>query len=161
MNQRIRLPKEYKPFDHLTLCSNILINVQVPFEVDGHIPLLIGRNELPKIWLNAPSPKPGFEWTPLVRQNRSLHKAVKLIKSKNEIIIKVNTIKILRVSKISDNSASVVQMDLRPIGLNIYGDESHLVVGTHQLVSNTFQNVYVMIGIGKEPSSNNGVHTDA
>jgi len=65
------------------------------------------------------------------------------------------------VSKISDNSASVVQMDLRPIGLNIYGDESHLVVGTHQLVSNTFQNVYVMIGIGKEPSSNNGVHTDA
>ena len=161
MNQRIRLPKEYKPFDQLTLCSNTLINVPVPFEVDGYIPLLIGRNELPKIWLNAPPPKSGTEWIPLVRQNRSLHKAVKLIKQENGIIIKINTIEILRVLKVSNSSANVVQMDLRPIGLNIYGDESHLVVGTHQLASNTFQNVYVMIGIGKESSSNKGVHQDA
>ena len=161
MNQRIRLPKEYKPFDQLALCGNTLINVPVPFEVDGYIPLLIGRNQLPKIWLNAPSPKPGLEWTPLVRQNRSLHKAVRLIEQENEIIIKINSIEILRVLKISNNSANVVQMDLRPIGLNIYGDKSHLVVGTHQLASNTFQNVYVMIGIGKEPGSNDRVHRDA
>ncbi|HEC68514.1 MAG TPA: hypothetical protein ENI35_06905 [Candidatus Desulfofervidus auxilii] len=150
MNQRIHLPKEYKPFDHLILCSNILINVQIPFEVDGNVPLLIGRNELPQIWLNAPSQKPRLEWIPIVRQNRSLHNEVKIIKDENELIVKINTIEVLRVLKNSANSANVVQLDLRPIGLNIYGDESHLVVGTNQLVSNTFQNAYVMIGIGNK-----------
>ncbi len=150
MNQRIHLPKEYKPFDHLILCSNILINVQIPFEVGGNVPLLIGRNELPQVWLNAPSQKPRLEWIPIVRQNRSLHKQVKIIKDGNELFVKINTIDVLRVLKISANSANVVQLDLRPIGLNIYGDESHLVVGTNQLASNTFQNAYVMIGIGKK-----------
>ena len=161
MNQSIRLPKEYKPFDELDLCGNTLINVPVPFEVDGYVPLLIGRNDIPRVWLNAPPPKSGTGWIPLVRQNRSLHRSVKAIEQENVVIIKINAMEILRVIKLSNSSANVVQMDLRPIGLNIHGDESHLVVGTHVLVSNTFQNVHVMIGIGKKLNSGRGMHQDA
>jgi len=150
MDQRIHLPKEYKPFDYLILCSNKLVNVQIPFEIDGNVPLLIGRNELARIWLNAPSQKPRMQWMPIVRQNRSLHKAVRLIKDENKLIVKISAMEVLRLLKLSANSANVVQLDLRPIGLNIYGDESHLVVGTNQLASNTFQNTYVMIRIGNK-----------
>ncbi|OQX52697.1 MAG: hypothetical protein B5M53_08015 [Candidatus Cloacimonas sp. 4484_209] len=76
MDQRIHLSREHKPFDYLILCSNILVNVQIPFEIDGNVPLLIGRNEPLQIWLSAPSSQSEIKWIPLVRQNRSLHKAV-------------------------------------------------------------------------------------
>lgn len=69
MKERIDLPKPYTPFHEMVLCSNRLIDVQIPFEVDGGIPLLIGQAQDPLIWLNARPASPGQPWQPVVRQN--------------------------------------------------------------------------------------------
>ena len=151
---RNNLPKEYRPYNHLIFCSNNLINVQIPFEIDEHIPLLIGRNRQPQIWLNAPSSQSEIKWIPLIRQNRSLHKAVIVKRLNKEVIIKINNIQIIKVLQLNDDLAKVVQLDLRPIGLNIFGDETRLVVGNNQLVSNTFTDVYIMIKIGQKYTNN-------
>ncbi|OQX52698.1 MAG: hypothetical protein B5M53_08020 [Candidatus Cloacimonas sp. 4484_209] len=61
----------------------------------------------------------------------------------------INNIQTIKVLQLSDDLARVIQLDLRPIGLTIFGDETRLVIGSNQLVSNTFTDVYIMIKIGK------------
>jgi hypothetical protein len=150
MNGDIRLPKNYKPARKLTLCGNTLIDVNIPFEVDGGIPLLIGTNGEPQIWLNARPSSHGKPWPPIIRQNRSMHKAAEIRGvGTDNIIINVQGTKVLTLEKHEPDTLKITELDLRPIGLNIYGDRSKLVVGTNQLVSNTFENLNVMIGIGR------------
>lgn len=149
MKQDLQVPKNYKPLSRLTLCSNTLIDVQVPFEIEGGVPLLIGGNGEPEIWLNARPPKPDMEWYPVIRQNRPLHKEAQIQGVGGELIsITIQGTRVLTLEKREGNVLEVTELDLRPIGLNIHGDRSGLMVGSTQLVSNTFSNVYVMVGIG-------------
>jgi hypothetical protein len=158
MTNDIALPKDYKPFPKLIICGNTLINVQIPFEIDGETPLLIGDNGAPKIWLSAPASPPAKMWHQIVRTNRSLHEAVKVIGAgTQEISVTVSNRTILNLSKRPDGISEVTELDLRPIGLNIFGNINKLMVGTNQLVNNTFQNVRIMVGIGekrKNPPNN-------
>lgn len=149
MSNEIQVPKNYEPMHKLVLCGNTLINVNIPFEAEGGIPLLIGANGDPQIWLNARPPKPGMPWSPIIRQNRTLHPAAKLIGlGTGSIEVEIQGTRVLVLAKQPDGTFEVIRLDLRPLGLNIHGDSTKLMVGTNQLVSNTFQNVNVMVGIG-------------
>ena len=153
------LPKDYNPFPKIIICGNTLINVEIPFEVEGKIPFLVGNDGKPKIWLNIPSAQSGM-LQPLIRANRSLHKAVNVKgDGTDKLSVSVNGKNIINLTKTSDGIPEVDQLDLRPIGLNIFGNSSTLNIGGHKLSGNTFENVRVMIGIGnnKEKSSNNSV----
>ena len=151
MNKNIELPNNYKPFPKMILCGNTLIDVKIPFEVEGGVPLLIGSNDEPQIWLNARPPKRDMQWYPIVRKNRSLHESAKIKGLGTEIIsVEIQEKTVIRLEQKQPDTIEVVDLDLRPLGLNIYGDKSKLMVGSSQLISNTFNNVYVMIGIGEK-----------
>ena len=142
------LPKDYQPFPKMVMCGNTLIDVRVPFEIDGKVPLLIGNNGKPRIWLNAPPSGPGLNWQPVVRANRSLHRAAVVTGAGTDMVsVTVKGLDVLSLMKGSDDIPEVIKLDLRPLGLNIYGDAKKLTVGMNQLIQNTFRNVRVMVGI--------------
>ena len=151
MRQYIALPEEYRPYSKIVICGNTLINVQIPFEVEGQVPLLIGNDGNPKIWLIARFlSHPNVRWQPIVSRNRSLHNAVSLTGADTEnISITVGGTIILSLHKRSDGIPEVMQLDLRPIGLKIYGDNSKLFVGSNEFYDNTFENLKVMVEIGE------------
>jgi hypothetical protein len=150
MTHYISLPKDYKAFPKIIICSNTLINVQVPFEIEEEVPLLIGSDGEPKIWLSARSPKPDMPWQLMIRANRSLHTAAVITGAgTEEVSVTVSGTKVLTLVKRPDDIPEVTYLDLRPVGLNIYGDNSKLMVGTNPFSNKTFQNVNVMVGIGK------------
>lgn len=146
-----KLPKEYLPFEKLEICSNQFIKGKVPIEVHKHAILLIGSGEQPVIWLSGPVTKEGKQFQEIIMKNKSLNEAVKVKVSakNNSTIVKVGDITIVEVAKVSEEKAVVSQIDLRPVGLNIYGDAKELCVGTNKLVSNIFTNVHTMVGIGQ------------
>jgi len=145
-----KLPEDYIPFEELILCSNHLINVKVPIEFENKIPLLIGKGDLPFIWLSAPISKDKKAWKELIVKNKSMDEKISVIPSpENKLItIKVNKLTIIQVIKQSDNKAEVIFLDLRPIGFNVYGDANNLSIVNSSLSANSFQNMWAMIGIG-------------
>ena len=151
MTHYISLPKDYKAFPKIIICGNTLINVQVPFDIENEVPLLIGSDGEPKIWLSARPPRTDMPWQPMIRANRSQHTAAVIIGAgTEEVSVTVGGTKVLTLIKRPEGIPEVTYLDLRPVGLNIYGDNSKLMVGTNQLSNKTFQNVNVMVGIDKE-----------
>ena len=143
------LPKDYRPFPKIIVCSNMLINVQIPFEVNGQVPLLIGNAKSIKVWLNIVPSEKNKSWQPLIRANRSMHPAASVQPSQgNELSVKLDRHTVLRVVKDTQGTPEVILLDLRPVGLNIHGNQQGLTVGVNHLSRNTFENVRVMVGIG-------------
>lgn len=147
-------PKDYIPFKELILCSNKFIDGLIPISVDGNIPLLIGKGDLPLIWL-ATQVKVGLKWKYIVVENVSLSRHIEIIISKQNRTVFIDfkkdnerRIRILNVTQESDDKAVVNELDLRPIGLNIHGNDKEMLIGTNTLSKNTFQNVRTMIAIG-------------
>jgi len=87
----------------------------------------------------------------VVEKNNSLNKAidVSISEENKSTILKAGDVTIVEATKVSEEKAIVTKIDLRPIGLNIYGDTDGLCVGTNKLTSNTFMNVHTMVGIGQ------------
>ena len=144
------LPKEYFPFEELEICSNQFINGKVLIEVHNNAVLLIGKGPQPVVWLSGLISKEGKQFQEIVNRNLSLNKSVDIVISEknNSTIIKVGDLTILEAAKASESKAIVPKMDLRPIGLNIFGDTKELHVGTNRLINSTFMNTHTMVGIG-------------
>lgn len=147
MSDAQSLPSDYIPFNELTICSNKLVNGRMPFSIKGQAPLLIGSGEIPRIWLNLPPTESTAAWKPLVQANTSLSQTIKVKADRKHIDVNIEKSPIVKVVIHSDRSAEIEQLDLRPLGLNIYGDKSSLFVGGSELRYNTFQNVDSMVGI--------------
>lgn len=144
------LPEGYIPFEELIICSNRLINVKVPIEFKKNIPLLIGKGDVPLVWLSVPTSKEAKEWKEIVIKNKSKDKRTSIISSKENKLttILVDNYIIIRIVKHSDEKAEVVNLDLRPLGFNIRGDANIFYMGTNRFVNNSFKNMWAMIGIG-------------
>lgn len=146
-----KLPKEYIAFEELEICSNQFINGKVPIEVHKNAILLIGRGKQPLIWLSGLVAKEGKKFQEIVDKNHSLNKSVdvKVSPENNSTVVKVGDITIVEATKVLEQKAIVLKMDLRPVGLDIYGDANGLCVATNKLIGNIFTNVHTMVGIGK------------
>ena len=81
--------------------------------------------------------------------HRSIHPAVIVSQNQElrEITAKVDTVTLINAKMIDDNSCIINQIDLRPIGLNLFGNENNLTIGTSNFSGNTFQGVTFMIGV--------------
>ena len=149
MISNIKLPKDYKPFPKIIVCGNTLIGVQIIFELFGEIPLLIGYDNSPKIWLKAVISKQHRQFLEIVRSNKSLHKSVKVIGGGTyNISVTISNKTIISLHKNNEGIPEVTKLDLHPIGFNIEGDSQKLMIGSNRLEENTFSNVHTMIGIG-------------
>jgi len=149
MKNDINLPKGYKPFPKIIVCGNTLINVQILFEIFGEIPLLIGYDNSPIIWLTAVISKQEKKFLQIVRANRALHESVRVIGGGTyNISVTISNKTIISLHKNSDGIPEVTKLDLHPIGFNIEGDNHKLMIGSNRLENNTFNNVHTMVGIG-------------
>jgi hypothetical protein len=151
MKKETSLPKDYLPYDELYLCGNTLKNVKIPFLIGDTPLLLIGKNAVPQIWLSAQTSRGSHEWRSIVEKNRSLNPAV-YVDAQDEnrtVFVKVGNSVIIKVVAESVKKAVIEVLDLRPIGLNVYGDSSGLSVATNRFTGSSMVNVQVAFALGK------------
>ncbi len=146
--EKSQLPREYSPFEELDICSNSFINGVIPLEVHGNIVFLVGQGEHPAVWVSAPASAMGDEWMFVVENNQALYKEAVVEFPENATVVLVADTILLYTERLSEQKAEVTSLDLRPLGLNVYGDRNGLNVGGQRLIGNTFRNVHTMVGIG-------------
>lgn len=148
MITRENLPKSYVPYDSLVICSNTMKGGGHIVAVDNELPLVIGSGEKPQIWLQAMSNPDSKDFVSIVEASVSKHPAVELLEKNGNIEITIGDKVVMVVRQDSTEKAVVTQLDLRPIGLNIFGDESSLKVGGSNFSRNTMSGGGVLIGFG-------------
>ncbi|MEO6972919.1 MAG: hypothetical protein ABI135_05815 [Rhodoferax sp.] len=145
MITRTALPEKFKPYQRLTVCSNLLIggvNLVVLGEV---LPLLVGSGEGPMIWLQAPTDKTGKNYVPLVQASVATHPKVKVEKNAKGLTVFVGHVSVLHVTQENPENAVVDLLDLRPVGVNIYGNSASLIAGGSTFSANTFKGSGAML----------------
>lgn len=150
--QTLDIPTEYIPYDRVNFCSNILINVRYLINDKDFYPLLIGKGNIPKIWIYAKEQNRNS--TKLVEKSISLLPSVLSVNinddSKRLSVVsheKSNQTTILEIDYYSNEVLNVEQLDLRPIGYNIIGNKDGLLIGNNTVKRNTLQGVQSFIGL--------------
>lgn len=146
MEKDIGLPKDFKKLEVLEVCSNKIIGGGNIFGIDNFAPLLIGDGEYPRVWLYSRIDK--VNWTPIIKDNESLHSDLRIYENSEErrVTIIMGVLPILSVVKIGNRHCKVDQMDLRPIGYNLYGNNDRLVVSNSNFTGNVAKGISFMIG---------------
>lgn len=131
------LPSTYQPYQQLTLCSNNLIGGGHLLQIGQSLPLLIGRGATPQIWLQAPTDPSGKSFAPLVTASVAAHPAASVYTGGGALVVYAGGQLVLRVRQITDQKAEVEELDLRPIGFNIFGNKAALNAGGMHMSGNT------------------------
>jgi hypothetical protein len=136
-------------YNELTVCSNLLINTVHIFQSGtGWNPLVIRKGKVPRVWLSAQeitdngSPK----IIELIADSKSLNNEFHIDKSKHGFQIKYQNKVIVKAGNHVDSRLEVINIDFRSIGLNIYGDNNSLSLGSNKMSQNTSKNSQVMFG---------------
>lgn len=156
MTKQPGLPEQYTPYEELVICSNTMVRGLIPFEFEGHFPLLVGKGKIPRIWLSALINPAERKWLHLIEDNQIIGKPffkenplqLRISEEERLIVVSAGEYTLLRVDKRSDTQAVITQLDLRPLGLNIFGKEDGLHVANSHFRQNTFEGVRAMVGIG-------------
>jgi hypothetical protein len=149
-----QLPPGYEPYSTLEFCSNVLEHVQVPFERDGQPLLLVGKGQVPVVWLKGPADATASAWEYIVKGNRSANPAVAVLINRvlGEVRVQVDKSTVLVVKRLGPDKAVVSQLDFRPLGLDITGDRTGLRLGGTVISRNTFRTLYTAIATGTAAS---------
>jgi hypothetical protein len=144
---RTTLPDTYKPYQKLTVCSNVLIGGGHLVVLGDVLPLLVGSGEGPTIWLQIPNDKSGRSYVPLVTASVASHPAV-VVSNKDGLTVSIGGVPVIHVRQVDQDSAVIDLLDLRPVGLNIYGNASSLTAGDTTFSQNTFSGVSTLLAFG-------------
>lgn len=150
------LPVEYVPYPTLDFCGNTMLTVQVPISMSGAIPLLIGRAVAPLIWVTGPlvrNPNAGpVGWIDIVKANKSEHPMISVIHpAPNRTIVSLKDNILVDCETTGPETAMVRSLDLRPIGLVIFGNMTNLTIGMQRFYKNTFQNSTIAFAHKPQP----------
>lgn len=136
-------PKNYKPYSHLTICTNKISNYTNLFVINDNIPLLIGCGDKPMIWIQGAVKNKSALF---IDSTISKSNQIKITEEDGVITIifsfkknyQTSNVILLKIKQIKEDEATVSQLDLRPIGLNIYGNDSDgLTAGNIKLFRST------------------------
>lgn len=143
----VKNPIGYSKIHEVNFCSNLLIDVFAPFGINDKAPILIGNGEVPVIWLYAPDQY--NTWLPIVEKNKSKLKTLKVEENKIHRTVRVsfNRITIIEAQMLANGSCVVISLDLRPIGLLIYGNQNELKIGESKFQRNTMIGARFAIGL--------------
>jgi len=146
---KLDLPKEYIPYEHVWVCGNTFDNGKILIEIEGNPVFLIGKGDSsPSVWLNLPRSIGGQrQWMPVIRKNEIIEEGFEMhatrygwaIIHKEEALVQFN---------LADGTLVISQIDFVPVGLNIRGNLKSLRVSGMNLSNNSFNNVGTMVGIG-------------
>ena len=143
------LPDNFRAFPDLVVCGNRLIRGVAPLALGKQPIFLVGQGDVPKVWLSVPSGEPN-SFVTLVSDNESQHSGVLVdtLAPENRIVIRIEETVILDTTKLLEDMAVVKALDLRPVGLEVFGNEGGLNVGGMSLVGNAAEGAEVLIGLG-------------
>lgn len=142
------LPVAYQPYGRLTLCSNLLIGGGHLIQIGDILPLLVGKGEIPQIWLQAPTDIAGQTFTQLVIASVAAHPAILLNFEGGILSVSAGGKSILRVRGVGPDEAIVDFLDLRPVGFNIVGDKESLNAGGMKMSRNTISGGGTFLSLG-------------
>jgi hypothetical protein len=143
------LPVEFTPCEKVVLCTNTILGGSHLFTVGSALPLLIGAGgSAPRIWLQAISNPDNKEFISIVQDSKSTHPAVSVRTDRSSVHVQVDSQTVLNAEFNDENTAVVKEIDLRPLGLNVHGDQSGLSLGGMLLRGNTMSNVGVAFALG-------------
>jgi hypothetical protein len=149
MITRDNLPKSYSSYEKLVVCSNTLSGGGHILAIGEVLPVLVGKGEKPQVWLQALSNLDKSEFITIVEASISKHQAVKVFEDKGVLNIHVGGTSVLSVRVTGEDIAEIFMIDLRPLGINLYGNNSELKVGNSTFSGNSFAGGGTMIGFGK------------
>lgn len=141
--------EELDIYEKLTVCSNLLINTVHIFQnQNGWRPLVIRKGEVPRVWLSAQVENDNELPTPieLISDSVSLNDEFFIDKSEYGFQITYQNKVIVKAGNHMNSSLEIIDIDLRPIGINIYGDNNSLKMGGISMSQNTSKNSTVMFG---------------
>lgn len=140
------LPEGYEPYERLTICSNVLEGGGHVMSIGESLPLIIGKGEEPRIWIQAVVESNTSELMPIVEISEPQHPKVAVLPEQDRLRFLVSDVTRLDVREVSKTHLAIDQLDFRPIGINIYGNRSALVVGGGTYAGNFMSGGAVMIG---------------
>lgn len=137
MNKDQNIPNKFKAYPVIKICSNTFKNMLALVDDNGIYPLMVGKDETPRIWIYTKNEK--NEKIAIVKDNIAILPTIKVNIYLNEKVIKIFTLRNDKVLEINykEEIPIINNLDLRPIGYNIYGNKDELYIGTHQLINNT------------------------
>jgi len=153
MITRDNLPKNYIPLNKLTVCSNTITGGGNLVAVGDVLPLLIGKGDKPKIWLQALSDTKNNKFVVIVEESISKHPAVKVYEDSGYLNVMISGELILSVKMLDEESVVVEKLDFRPIGLNMHGNSSSLTVGGGLFSGNSMSGGGTLIGFDMQGSN--------
>lgn len=146
---RSKLPAGYVPYESLTVCSNQILGGGLFMEIGEAVPLLVGSGEeQPQVWLLAPADKSGRFFVQVVAASISLHKAISVSGDPQGLTIMTSGVTILRVKQLDRGSAVISELDLRPLGFQVFGDARSLKVAGMEMRESSFSGVGVAFKLG-------------
>lgn len=144
-----KIPAGYTPYQSINFCSNEIVGGGHIFAMGKVLPLLIGTGPKPKIWLQAIASPNSKQFITIVDASTATHPSVRVTEQGGKVIVIISGKTVLAVEATSTQKAIVSELDLRPIGLNVYGNSSMLHLGGMQLSKNTFSGVGTAFGLGE------------
>jgi hypothetical protein len=145
-----KMPQGYIPLNSLTICSNTLLGGGNLVAIGNNLPLVIGKGEKPKIWLQALANSKENKFVVIVEESISKHPLVKIYEEFGTLNVELAGETILAVKITGKNSAEVEKLDFRPIGLNMHGNKSSLTVGGNTFSGNSMSGGGTLIGLGSQ-----------
>lgn len=150
MNNEKKIVKDFAPYDIILLGGNE-ISCRYLFNIDGFYPIIIGKGDIPHIWLSA---MVKGERIDLIEDNKVSYNRLKV---KNDSINKEITIIlkdgpnpdiiILLASYKNEGIFDIKKLDLNPIGLTVSSNEKELMVGNNHLSGNVVKGVDSFIAL--------------
>jgi hypothetical protein len=142
------LPAGFKPYSTLKVCSNTVQGGGHLLVVENVLPLLVGVGVQPQVWLQAPTSASRRDYVLLVEASVSRHPAVHITSEADGLVVTTAGTVVLKVKQTGPDSAEITDLDLRPVGFNVYGTERELNAGGAHFTGNTAIGVGSLIAFG-------------
>lgn len=142
------LPKSYIPYNTLLVCSNTLTGVEHFVTVGEIVPLVVGKGDKPKVWLQALIDQKSKKFILLVDASISKHPAVLVYEDDDTLKINLSGTLVLSVKATGENIAEIDNLDMRPLGINLYGTKNNLMVGDNMFSGSSMIGGKAFINVG-------------
>ncbi|EHO14689.1 hypothetical protein [Myroides odoratimimus] len=141
-----KYPTNFEKLKLLNICSNKIYGGGNLIKIDDYIPLIIGNGFVPKIWLYLKTETGVIN---IVEENHSNNNNVKILIKENikEVKIEIKGLTILIAKLYEDDKCLITFLDLKPIGINIFGNDNELSVADSIYSNNTFSDIDFLFNI--------------
>ena len=142
------LPKSYTPYNILVVCSNTLTGGGHLVAVGEILPIVVGKGDKPKIWLQALKDPKKKEFITIVEASISKNPSVRVYEDDDTLKINVSGTLVLSIKATGEDRAEIDTLDMRPLGLKLNGTKNELTVGGNTFSGNSMSGGGTLIGFG-------------